>query len=112
MGRIQTTIRLEEELVDDLDEEAEDAGISRSEHIRQILQERRESEILQDRLDTTLERLESREERIRELEEQLAKRSQLESKVEDVALEVRQERESSNAPFFVKWYRWWSERDE
>jgi len=112
MGRIQTTIRIEEELVDDLDEEAEDAGISRSEHIRQILQERRESEILQDRLDTTLERLESRERRIQELEDQLARRSQLESKVEDVALEVRQERESSNAPFFVKWYRWWSERDE
>ena len=112
MGRIQTTIRIEEELVDDLDEEAEDVGISRSEHIRQILQERRESEILQDRLDTTLERLESRERRIQELEDQLARRSQLESKVEDVALEVRQERESSNAPFFVKWYRWWSERDE
>ena len=112
MDRIQTTIRLEEELIEDLDEEAEDAGISRSEYIRQILRERRESEILQDRLETTLERLESREERIQELEDQLARRSQLESKVEEVALEVRQERESSSAPFFVKWYRWWSERDE
>jgi len=112
MDRIQTTIRLEESLIEDLDSEAEERDVSRSEYVRQILRERRESEELREEIDTLRDRLESREERIQDLEEQLARRSQMEERVEEVALEVREQRESSNAPFFVKWYRWWSERDE
>jgi chromosome segregation ATPase len=106
MSRIQTTVRLEETLIDDLDEEAEEKDVSRSEYIRQILRERDEKEELRDEIDTLRDRLESREERIEEVEKQLTRRSQIEEKVEEVALEVREEREESNAPFFVKWYRW------
>lgn len=110
MGRIQTTVRLEESLIDDLDEEAEEKDVSRSEYIRQILRERDEREELRDEIHTLRERLESREERIEELEQQLTRRSQIEDKVEEVALEVREEREASNAPFPVKWYRWFRNR--
>jgi len=111
MPRTQTTIRLEEQLIEDLDSEAEEKGISRSEYIRQILRERGESEELREEIDTLTQRLESREERIEELEQQLTRRSQIEEKVEEVALEVREEREESNAPFFVKWVRWFRERE-
>lgn len=48
------------------------------------------------------ERLESREERIEELEEQLARRSQIEEKVDTLA----KQQEDDNAPFFIKWYNW------
>jgi len=109
MSRTQTTIRLEESLIEDLDSEAEERDVSRSEYVRQILQERRESEELREEVNTLRDRLESREERIEELEQQLTRRSQIEEKVEEVALEVREDREESNAPFFVKWYKWWRE---
>jgi metal-responsive CopG/Arc/MetJ family transcriptional regulator len=107
MPRTQTTIRLEEQLIEDLDSEAEEKGISRSEYIRQILRERGKSEELREEIDTLMQRLESREERIEELEEQLARRSQVEEKID--TLVKRQSDE--NAPFFVKWYNWWNERD-
>jgi hypothetical protein len=44
----------------------------------------------------------SREERIEELEEQLARRSQIEDKVDTLA----KQQEDDNAPFFIKWYNW------
>jgi TolA-binding protein len=112
MKRTQTTIRLEESLIEDLDTEAEERDVSRSEYMRQILRERRESEELREEIDTLRDRLESREERIEELEQQLTRRSQIEEKVEEVALEVREERKESNAPFFVKWWTWWKEKGQ
>ena len=106
MAKESITIRLQGELIARLEEEAEDEGVSRSEYIRQILRERDEREELREEVATLRERLESREERIEELEQQLTRRSQIEDKVEEVALEVREDREERNAPFFVKWYRW------
>jgi predicted DNA binding CopG/RHH family protein len=110
MGRTQTTIRIDESLIEDLDSEAEERGVSRSEYIRQILRDRGEREELREEIDTLRDRLESRKERIDELEQQLTRRSQIEEQVEEVALEVREQREESNAPFFVKWARWFRER--
>ncbi len=111
MARTQTTIRIEEELLSELDTEAEELGISRSEYIRDILHERHKSDELQGEIDSLRERLESRENRIEELEGELARRSQIEDKVEEVALQVREDREDRNAPFFVKWYRWFKDSD-
>jgi metal-responsive CopG/Arc/MetJ family transcriptional regulator len=106
MPKDSITIRLEDELIARLEEEAEEEGVSRSEYIRQILREQGERRELEEEIDTLRQRLETREARVEELEQQLTRRSQIEDKVEEVALEVREEREESNAPFFVKWYRW------
>lgn len=101
MGR-QTTIRLDDELFKKIDEERKERGISRSEYIRQILRERHESDELREENATLRERLESREDRISDLEEQLAKRSQIEEKVDTLA----KQQDEPEAPFFVKWVRW------
>ena len=111
MAKESITIRLEGELIDRLEAEADDDGVSRSEYIRQILREQGERRELEEEIDTLRERLETREERIETLEEQLARRSEIEERVEEVALEVREDREESRAPFFVEWWRWWRDDD-
>jgi metal-responsive CopG/Arc/MetJ family transcriptional regulator len=95
----QTTLRLPESLLAELDDEADEHGVSRSEHVREVLRTRRDTERLQDRLA-------AREERIEELEEQLSKRSQIEEKIDDLAERDRE----PDAPFFVDWWRWARDR--
>jgi chromosome segregation ATPase len=106
MPKDSVTIRLQSDLIDSLEDEAEEQDVSRSEYIRQILRDRDEIEELRDEVDTLRERLESREERISELEEQLARRSQLEDKVDTLA----NQEDDPEPPFFVKWYRWWNKK--
>jgi len=105
MGRTQTTIRLDDKLIEEIDEEAEERDVSRSEYVRQILRERHESDELRVENDALRERLESREDRISDLEDQLAKRSQIEEKVDTLA----KQQDEPEAPFFIKWYRWFSD---
>jgi len=107
MAKESVTIRLEGELIAGLEREAEEEGVSRSEYVRQILRERGENEELQEEISALRERLEGRERRVRELEEQLARRSNIEEKVDTLA----KRQETSNAPFFVKWYHWLQERE-
>lgn len=45
------------------------------------------------------------EERIDALESQLARRSQLEEKIEDLPAKVRDAESEPDAPFFVQWYQ-------
>jgi len=106
MGRKAITIRLREELIDRLDDEAEDKGVSRSEYVREILQDRHRADELEDKVKSLQSQVDSREERIATLEEQLARRSQVENKVDELALELKESRDQ-DAPFFVKWYRWY-----
>jgi len=94
----QITLRLPEELLDDLDSEAEDRGISRSEHIRNVLESRRDVDRLRARID--------------ELEEQLARRSQVEEKVDTLARRVEDRERAADAPFFVRWARWFRRRGD
>ena len=103
------TIRLREELIDRLDREAEEAGVTRSEYIRQIIEDRHRAAELEETVDDLRDRLNAREERVRELEEQLARRSQVEEKVDELALEVREE--ATQPPFFVRWYRWFRKNE-
>jgi hypothetical protein len=58
-------------------------------------------------IDSLREQLTSRENRITELEQQLRERREIEEKVDEVALEVREQKETSNALFPVRWYNWW-----
>ncbi|TSD13481.1 hypothetical protein DP107_11665 [Haloglomus irregulare] len=57
------------------------------------------------------ERLDSRADRIDQLEEQLARRSQVEGKVDILAERVEDRERAADAPFFVRWARWFRSDD-
>jgi metal-responsive CopG/Arc/MetJ family transcriptional regulator len=97
----QITLRVPIELKKELDGDADERGVSRSEYVREVLRTRRDTERLR-------EQLESREARIDELEEQLAKRSQIESKIDTLA----SQQQVAQAPFFVRWYNYFRDRGE
>jgi len=95
------TIRIRGETRESLEETAEERGISVSEYVRELIEKGREYDDLE-------ERLEAREDRIDQLEEQLAKRSQIEEKVDVLANRV-EETEQPDPPWPVRWYRWFTE---
>ncbi|EMA25427.1 hypothetical protein C435_02502 [Haloarcula marismortui ATCC 33799] len=68
----------------ELEREAAERGISRSEYIRTILTDRH-------RVDELEERLSIREDRIDELQTQLAERSQIQEQIEDLPDKIRGE---------------------
>jgi Ribbon-helix-helix protein, copG family. len=124
------TVRLRKSVIDQLDDEADEIGVSRSQYVRDILDNRHRADRLQDylqareerietledrlesreeRIETLEDRLESREERIETLEEQLAQRSELEGKVEDLPEKIR-DSDEPDPPFPVNWLRWWQRR--
>jgi chromosome segregation ATPase len=91
----KVSVSLEPEHVDRLDERQEEDGVdSRSAALRDILDEYEEIHTEYEELRTEYEdlrtRLDSREERIDDLEEQLAKRSQIEEKVDVLAERVEE----------------------
>lgn len=94
----QITLRVPDELREELDGDADERGVSRSEYVRDVLRTRRDTEQLRDRLD-------SREARIDELEEQLARRSQIEEKVDVLAARVEEDA-APDPPWPVRWWRW------
>ena len=61
MSRQQTTIRLTEQLINEIDSEANEQGLSRSEYVRELLQNRHKERELQEEIDTLREQLQSRE---------------------------------------------------
>lgn len=90
----QITVRLPESMIEELEKEAEEEGVSRSEHIRDVLESRRDTERLRSRIET--------------LEEQLARRSQVEEKVDVLAKRV-EDRDEPGPPWPVRWWRWFRE---
>lgn len=102
LGMEQVTLRVPVRLLAELEREADEKGVSRSEHVRNVLERREETAELR-------ERLERRERRIDELEEQLRRRPDVEEKIDTLA----RRREESDAPFFVKWWKWYNrDRDD
>ena len=63
-----TTLRLEEETIGELDEEADEHGLSRSEYLRMLIRTRHEHD---ERDDEYGERIAERDERIEDLEQEL-----------------------------------------
>jgi len=96
------TIRVRGETKESLEEEADEYDVSVSEYVRELIEKGREYGELEDRL-------QSREERVKELEEQLARRSQIEERVDELAIEFREERANVDPPWPVRWYRWFWE---
>jgi hypothetical protein len=93
----QVAVRIPLRQKAELEHEAANRGVSRSEYIRSVLDDR-------DRAQKLAEQLESRKERIRELEEQLARRSQVEQKVDTLAKRVQEDH--PDPPWPIRWYRW------
>jgi len=92
------TIRVREDTKESLESEASEYGVSVSEYVRELIEKGREYDDLQDRL-------ESREARIDELEDQLAKRSQVEEKVDTLAKRV-EDRNEPEPPWPIRWYEY------
>lgn len=80
----QVAVRITLRQKAELEREAAERGVSRSEYIRSIFRDR-------DRADELEERLEIRENRIDELETQLAERSRIQQKIEDLPDKIRDE---------------------
>jgi metal-responsive CopG/Arc/MetJ family transcriptional regulator len=106
MARESITFRIDGDLLDEIDEEAEEEGVSRSEYIRQILRNRHQSDVLGEEVDTLEERLEAREERIETLEQQLARRSELEERIRDLPDKLRDVEAEPAPPWPIRWVRW------
>ena len=92
------TIRIREDTRQSLESEATEYDVSVSEYVRELIEKGREYDELRSRL-------QAREERIETLEEQLARRSQVEEKVDTLAKRA-EDREGLEAPWPVRWYRW------
>lgn len=80
----QVAVRIPIRQKAELEREAAERGVSRSEYIRSILDERHQVAELEERLDT-------RQNRIDELETQLTERSRVEAKIEELPDKIRNE---------------------
>jgi chromosome segregation ATPase len=76
------TIRIHAETKESLESEAAEYDVSVSEYVRQLIAKGRE-------YDEIADKLESKENRIAELESQLARRSQIEEKIENLPDKMR-----------------------
>lgn len=98
----QVAVRIPLRQKAELEHEAAKQGDSRSEYIRSILSERH-------RADNLDQRLTIREQRIDQLEQQLARRSEVEEKVDVLANRVT-ESSAPTPPFPVRWWQWFRSR--
>jgi metal-responsive CopG/Arc/MetJ family transcriptional regulator len=88
----QITIRLPEEMIESLDDEADEHGRSRSEHIREVLASRTEH----DELHTEIERLRREKRQILDQREEK----------NELARYVEEEQEWRSAPIWTR-AKWW-----
>lgn len=98
----QVAVRIPLRQKAELEREAADRGVSRSEYIRSILSDRHRADKLEKQLDT-------REARVEELEEQLSRRSQVEEKVDVLAKRVN-DSSGPTPPFPIRWWQWFRAR--
>lgn len=98
------TIRIPEDMRESLDTEAGDADVSTSEYVRQLIRKGRE-------YDELAERLDAKEARIDDLETQLARRSQLEEKVEALPDKIRDVEAEPDPPWPIRWYQYFTRDD-
>ena len=119
----KVSVSLGDKHLERLDGRQERNGVgSRSAAIRDMLDEyvemrtecedlRTECEDLRTECEDLRSRLDAREDRIDELEEQLARRSQVEEKVDVLAEKVEHQDELTTAPFWVRWREYYLGND-
>lgn len=95
------TVTISESLDDWLESQTGDSeGFdSKSEVMRHYVERGREADDLE-------RELELAESRLDDLRRQMVERENVQEKVDVLATQVEEQRETMNAPFFVRWYRW------
>jgi metal-responsive CopG/Arc/MetJ family transcriptional regulator len=77
----QITLRVDEDVLDEIEQEAEEAGVSRSEHIREVLRTRNEHDEIRTEYEERIESLETEldraQRRTRQVLEQKEERDEL-----------------------------------
>lgn len=111
MARV--TVSIGEEDKEYLEEKSGDGAEydSMSEVMRNCITAHKERNELHEELERLRDRLESRENRIGELEIQLAKRSQIEDRIEDVEIQLREDKKEVTTPWPIRWIRWLRDSD-
>lgn len=108
------TLRLEAETIEELEVEADEHGVSRSEYIRNLIATRNEHDAIREEYEERIEELEKevqrKEARITELRNQMTARENMEEKVDVLAKRVEEQESAMNAPFLIRWIRWWRGR--
>lgn len=85
-----------------IEDRADERGTSVSAEARELIGQGFRAENLEDDVAELRDRLVSREDRIDELEEQLARRSQVEEKIDTLAKRT----DEPAPPWPVRWWRW------
>ena len=100
------TVRLTEEYVETLDEEADDSDLSRAEYLRELIERGREAEATQQELEAT-------QARVKDLRRQLQQANSRERDVNEIVTYVEEERrlqqhreERRDAPMWTR-AKWW-----
>lgn len=101
-----TSIRLDEETLDDVDEEASERGLSRAEYLRVIVENRHESGRIRDEYEAKLESLRTENERLqRERRQLIAQREEHGELVTVVSRQQSLQERKAQASIFkrMKW---------
>jgi metal-responsive CopG/Arc/MetJ family transcriptional regulator len=101
----QISIKLSDDTIESLNELAEDEhGGNRSEAAREIVEKGLDYD------DLKIER-DHAEARADQLREQMVARSNTEEEVVALRRRIEERERSADAPFFVRWARWWRSRE-
>jgi metal-responsive CopG/Arc/MetJ family transcriptional regulator len=106
------TVSLEEEQVDLLDELSSDDGPcdNRSESMRFVIAEYEADRELDERIEELEERERDLENRLEESRRREIARDKTQQEIDTLREELHETRDERDAPFFVRWYRWYRRR--
>lgn len=101
----QISIKLSDDAIDSLDQLAEDEhGGNRSEAAREIV----EKGLEYDKMKVERDHAEARADQLRE---QMIERENTEQEVTALRERIEQRERAADAPFVVRWLRWWRSRE-
>jgi len=108
------TVRLTEEYVETLDEEADDSDLSRAEYLRELIERGREAEATQQELEATQARVEDLRRQLQQANSRERDVDEIVTYVEEERLDRQRERERRRAPIWRrwKWYVFGTPKDE
>ena len=106
------TVTLDESQVDLLDELSSDVGPcdSRSESMRFVISEYESDHELAERVEELEDENQALENRLEESRRREIARDKTQQEIDTLREELHDARDEDDAPFFVRWYRWYHRR--